>query len=214
MAEFTLEQKRAIAIASAKAKAAKAKQDAIPTRMAEPTALETGGRIAAGLLTGAATIPEILLSPTGLTERGRTEEAFRQLMGIPEDSMAFGGGKMGGEVLATMGVPVAAARTVGRALPAAAKTPYVNKLLSAIETGGFGKMAGASAGAGMAARAGQALQNYMTRVAGGAIGGGITGAALEGDLEGAGTGAAIGGAVPAAVRLVAAPVGAVAKSHH
>jgi hypothetical protein len=214
MAEFTLEQKRAIAIASAKAKAAKAKQDAIPTRMKapEPTALETGGRIAAGLLTGAATIPEILLSPTGLTERGRTEEAFRQLMGIPQDSMAFGGGKMGGEVLATMGVPVAAARTVGRALPAAAKTPYVNKLLSAIETGGFGKMAGAPAGAPISAQAAQAAQNYMTRIAGGAIGGGITGAALEGDLEGAGMGAVIGGAVPAAVRPLAAGAGLAGKA--
>ena len=185
----------------------------IPTRMPiaeeEPTGLAAlkrpAGEVAAGLFAGAAAIPETIGSHFGVLEKGRTEEIFRQLMGIPQDSDAFGAGEFVGETAATMALPMGAARLT-KAIPGVASSPYLNKLLTAVETGGFGKMAGAPAGSPLMTRSAQAGKNYLTRVAGGGIGGGLTGALLQGDVEGAEQGALMGAAIPGAL----SPAGQVA----
>ena len=171
----------------------------IPTRMPiaeeEPTGLAAlkrpAGEVAAGFFTGAAAIPETIGSSLGVLEKGRTEEAFRQLMGIPQDSGAFGAGKVAGEITATIGVPAAMARGGAKVLPAAAQTPAVNRLLAAIESGGLGKAGGA---------------NYLQRVLGGGIAGAVPGF-LMGGTEGASFAGGLGAAIPGAVGI-AAPLAA------
>lgn len=101
-------------------------------------------------------------------------------MGADTESLAFGAGKLGGEIAGTLGVGGALANVAGRAVPAGAP------ILDAIRTAGMsaGGMTGAG---GLAARA---------------VGGGITGAASAGlvDPSTAGTGAMIGAAAPGVIQ--------------
>ncbi len=98
-------------------------------------------------------------------------------LGADTDSLAFGAGKLGGEIAGTLGVGGTLANVAGRALPAAA-APVVDAIATA------GMRAGGLAGpAGVAAR-----------TAGGAITGGASAALVN--PEDAASGALIGGAAP------------------
>lgn len=140
-----------------------------------------------GFVSGAASIPERL----GVGERGATEAFFRQMTGAPAGDPYFGGGEFAGEFGITAGAPAGAVRLASKALPAVANIPAVNRLLTAIEGGGLGKMPD-----------GGRMQNYLTRV----IGGGIAGAgvgALTGGVEGAESAGGLGALIPAVVAPVA-----------
>lgn len=150
----------------------------------------------AGAIRGAGSIGATILAPydmarDALAGKGLSLESNRQRradmtaalgnMGADTDSLAFGAGKLGGEIAGTLGVGGALANVAGRAVPAGAP------ILDAIRTAGMsaGGMTGAG---GMAARA---------------VGGGITGgaSALAVDPNQAGTGAMIGAALPGALQL-------------
>jgi hypothetical protein len=106
-----------------------------------------------------------------------------QEMGAQPDSGRYKGGKIGGEVLGTLGVGPAVAGLARLAPGAAAAAPY----LSAVETGG-------ASAAGMAGTRGM-----LARTAGGAT----TGAASAGlvNPEDAGAGAVIGAGMPGAAKI-------------
>jgi len=120
------------------------------------------------------------------------------------DSLAYGAGKLTGEIAGTAGVGGALAaplRAVAPAIPAAAGV--ITKFANAIGSGGM------NLGGAPAATVAQGAGNLALRSAGGAV----TGAASAGlvDPETAKTGAVIGGAFPVAARAVAAvgrPIGA------
>lgn len=155
--------------------------------------------LAAGLVRGAGSIGATLMAPIdvvgdaidgkGLTlesnrERRRGMDATLKDWGANPESIAYQGGKIGGEIAGTAGVGGAIANTAGRIPQVAAGAPG---LLNAVRTGGF------AAGQG-----GTTLANLGTRAAGGAI----TGAASAGlvNPEDAGMGAMVGGALPIATQ--------------
>jgi len=162
--------------------------------------------LAAGLVRGAGSIGATLMWPidkatdliqgdrdpnltglvTGQQPISRNEER-RQAMtqtlqdwGANPESLAFKGGKIGGEIAGTAGVGGAIANVAGRTGMAAPS------LVEAIRSGGM-----AANGAGM-----------LPRVAGGAITGGASAGLV--DPSQAGMGAVIGGALPAAVKVAGA----------
>lgn len=136
-----------------------------------------------GFVTGAAAIPERL----GVGERGATEALLRQMTGAPAGDPYFGGGEFAGELGITAGAPAGAVRLTSKALPAIANIPAVNRLLTAIEGGGLGKMPD-----------GGRMQNYLNRIAGGMVAGAGVGA-LTGGMEGAESGGGVGALIPAVV---------------
>jgi hypothetical protein len=151
----------------------------------------------AGAIRGAGSIGATILAPydvarDALAGKGLSLESNRQRredmtealgsMGADTDSLAFGAGKLGGEIAGTLGVGGALANAGARVLPAGAAP-----LLDAVRTAGF------SAG-GVGGKAGIGLR---------AAGGGITGAASAGlvNPEDAAMGAGIGAVAPSAVQL-------------
>ena len=162
----------------------------------------------AGLLRGAGSIGATLLAPmdalnarltgrpamAGNNERRQGMDAALSGMGADTDSMAFGGGKLVGEIAGTAGVGGALAGGL-QTLPGAAR---VAPVLDAMRTGGF--TAGGLTGArGVATRA---------------LGGGITGGAAAGlvNPEEAGTGAAVGAALPGVLQGIGAAGRAIGRA--
>lgn len=161
------------------------------------------GNVGAGLVRGAGSIGATLLAPVdaaaramgvqnsfiGRDDRGQQMNAALQGMGAQPDSLAYQGGKLGGEIAGTAGVGGVLARGLGMIPGAATKAV---PLLDAIGTAGF-KAGGATGIPGMGARV---------------VGGAVTGGASAGlvDPNSAGAGAVIGGALPA-VAPVAGKIG-------
>jgi hypothetical protein len=160
----------------------------------------------AGAIRGAGSIGATLLAPydmarDALAGRGLSLESNRQRradmtaglgsLGADTDSLAFGAGKLGGEIAGTLGVGGAIANAGARVLPAGAP------LLETIRT------AGMSAG-GMTGLGGLAARS---------VGGGITGGAATTlvNPEDAGTGAMIGAALPGGLQVAGKAGRAVAK---
>jgi hypothetical protein len=146
--------------------------------------------LAGGLVRGAGSIGATLLRPFESAEENA--ERRRQMtqglasLGADTDSLAFGAGKLGGEVAGTL--PIGG--LLGRGLMAAA--PTAAPLATALSTGGFR--------AGAATRTG----DIAARAAGGATVGGLSSLAVGDDAAiGAGAGAAVGLAAPAAMRQLA-----------
>lgn len=176
---------------------------------AEPSLLskvgQQAGNLVAGAVRGAGSIGATLLAPVDATARAlnggqavnvggidivgqdrRTgmDNGLREL-GADPDSLAFKGGKLGGEIAGTAGAGGVVAQGVARAAPIVARA--APNVLAAIESGGMS--AGKAAGA----------MNPLVRAAGGAVAGG-TSAALV-DPSSAGTGALVGGLVPGGAQL-------------
>lgn len=151
------------------------------------------GNVGAGLVRGAGSIGATLLAPVdaaaramgvqnsivGRTDRRQAMDEALSGMGAETDSLAYQGGKLGGEIAGTAGVGGTIAG-LGRAVPAVATK--AGPLLDAIGAAGF-KAGGATGLPGMGAR-----------VAGGAITGGAAAGLV--DPRSAGAGAVIGGALP------------------
>jgi hypothetical protein len=123
-------------------------------------------------------------------ERRRQMTRGLASLGADTDSLAFGAGKLGGEIAGT----IAVGGPLGRGLMAVA--PTAAPLATALSTGGFR--------AGAATRTG----DIAARAAGGATVGGLsTFAAGEDAGVGAGVGAAVGVAAPVAMRQLAKGAG-------
>jgi hypothetical protein len=142
----------------------------------------------AGALRGAGSIGATILTPYDLAvgntksignpERRQAMTDALQTMGADTNSLAFQGGKLGGEIAGTLGVGGTLARGASMLPGAARMAPVVD----AIGSAGF-KAAGATGLPGLAAR-----------TAGGAITGGAAAGLVDPDQ--AGMGAVIGGALP------------------
>lgn len=147
--------------------------------------------VGAGLIRGAGSIGATILTPYDLAagntksignpERRAAMDSAFQSMGVDTDSLAYGGGKLGGEIAGTAGIGGAfglGAKAVGAA------PKFVNALTSA----------GFSTGAPTAATwGGRAADLALRSAAGGVVGGASAGMV---DPETAGAGAAVGGALP------------------
>jgi hypothetical protein len=157
------------------------------------------GNILAGGIRGAGSIGATLIAPYDIVKdamagKGLSLESNRlrraqmdqglQELGADPESMAYKGGKLGGEIAGTAGMGGAVANAA-RLIPGSAA---VAPLIDAIGAGGF--KAGGLTGIPAAA----------TRVAGGAINGGLSAGLV--DPESAGTGAIVGGALPGATQLI------------
>lgn len=176
--------------------AAEAPIQPAPEKPKAPAGMQTIANIGGGLIRGAGSIGATLLTPydliagntksIGNPERRAAMDGGMQALGVDTDSMAYGGGKLAGEVAGTLGVGGGIANVVGRAAPALAARAA--PALDAVRT------AGMSAGGATGAR-GVALR---------AAGGGTTGAAAAGlvNPEDAATGATIGAALPGVVQFL------------
>jgi hypothetical protein len=147
----------------------------------------------AGALRGAGSIGATLLTPLDagaralgiensvIGRRDRREAMTSALgsMGAETDSLAFGAGKLAGEVAGTLGVGSGVANALTRVAPrvAAAAPNVVNAIRTSGMTGG----------------------NLLRRTAGGAVAGGAAAGLV--DPEQATTGALIGGALPGAMKV-------------
>jgi len=130
--------------------------------------MQTLGNLAAGAVRGAGSIGATLLTPydliagntksIGNPERRQAMDAGLQEMGAQPDSLAYGGGKLIGEIAGTAGVGGTLARGLGAVIPKSAP------ILEAIGSAGF-KAGGMTGPGGLAARS---------------IGGGVTGTASAG----------------------------------
>lgn len=144
---------------------------------------QTIANAGAGAVRGAGSIGSTILAPldyagvTGMTnaERRAQIDAGLQTIGADTESLAYGGGKLAGEIAGTAGAGGLVAKGLS-AVPAIART--APGFINAVRTGGM-----TAGGSGMA-----------TRVAGGALSGGAMAGAIN--PEDAGTGAAIGAAFP------------------
>lgn len=156
------------------------------------------GNVLAGAVRGAGSIGATLVAPydivkDALNGKGLSLESNRrrrqemdwglEYMGAKPDSIAYKGGKLGGEIAGTAGAGGLLAKGLTM-LPGAAN---ITPLIEAVGSGGF-KAGGLSGAAGLG-----------TRVAGGAITGGATAGLVN--PEDAGVGAMVGGAVPGAVSV-------------
>lgn len=174
---------------------------------------------AAGAIRGAGSIGATLLTPVDAAARalgvdpngmvgsivGRTDRrnAMTEALGsagADTNSLAFGAGKLGGEVAGTAGLGGAAANILARA-PGAAT--YLPGLINALRTGGM------STGQVVQPGALNALRDLGTRAVGGAVTGGLSAGAVN--PEDAGAGAMIGGGLPVAVRAAGAAGGALGR---
>ncbi len=148
----------------------------------------------AGLVRGAGSIGATILTPYDLLagntksignpeRRAAMDGGFRE-MGVDTDSMAYGGGKLGGEIAGTAGV----GSVFGMGAKAVGAAP---KLVNALTSAGFSTGAPAAATLG-----GRAADLALRSVAGGAVGGASAGMV---DPEMAGAGGAVGAALPGAL---------------
>lgn len=158
---------------------------------------QTIANVGAGALRGAGSIGATILSPldyagvTGMTNeqrRAAMDEGLRS-MGADPESLAYGGGKLAGEIAGTAGVGGVLAKSVGLV----SQTPRAAALANALRTGGFST--GAPAAKALSA---EGVKNALTRIGGGAVSGGAMAGAIN--PEEAGTGAVLGGAMPVAVQ--------------
>lgn len=150
----------------------------------------------AGLVRGAGSIGATLLTPydmlagntksIGNQERRQAMTDALQTMGADTESLAFKGGKLGGEIAGTMGAGGMLARGASMLPGAARMAPVIDAIGSA------GLKAGGATGLG----------GLAARTAGGAITGGASAGLV--DPEQAGMGALIGGALPGATKLAGA----------
>jgi hypothetical protein len=154
--------------------------------------------LAGGLIRGAGSIGSTLLAPgdaiqdaiagrplmtTNTARRADIDSGLQNLLGADPNSLAYGAGKLTGEIAGTAGVgPVlgAGAKAVGAA----------PQIVNALQSGGMTLGQGAAPGIG----------NALTRIAGGAVTGGASAGLVN--PEDAATGAVIGGAIPAATKIV------------
>jgi hypothetical protein len=104
--------------------------------------------------------------------------------------MTVGGGRLAGEVVATLPVGGVLAKGAGAAAKSVGAAKYAAPLVEALRTGG------------MSAAGQTGAKALATRMAGGAATGGVAGALASGDMEGAGTGAMVGGALPLAGKVI------------
>lgn len=147
----------------------------------------------AGALRGAGSIGATILTPydliagntksIGNPERRQAMTDALGTMGADTNSLAFGAGKLGGEISGTAGVGGALANAFGRLPGVATAAP---NLLQAVRTSGMG--AGAATG----------KTALALRTAGGAVGGGVAAGMVN--PEDAKTGAIVGVALPAATK--------------
>lgn len=179
------------------------------------SALSMAGNTLAGAVRGAGSIGATLLYPidkaTDLIKgdrgdgTGRNAERRQAMtsalgsMGADTDSLSFGLGKIGGEIAGTAGIGGLLAKGItaaGSAVPQIA--PYVPKLATALETGGFRTLPPSFVGPAPAATiAGKVGDMTLRTAAGGIVGGASAGLV---DPEQAGTGAMIGAAIPGGVK--------------
>lgn len=155
-------------------------------------ALRGAGSIGA---TGMRILPNFLGGDTAAeneVRRSRLDENARNLLGADTESLAYGGGKLAGEIAGTAGIGGVLAKGV---MGASRFAPtFAPKLASAIQSGGL--TLGAPAAKAFSA---QGMQNAATRIGGGAIAGGAMAGAIN--PEDVWTGAAIGAAFPVAGKL-------------
>lgn len=179
--------------------------------------LEGGRNLGAGLIAGAAGIGASINRARGMMglpfgdtasesadRRASFEPALRNLTGADTDSFAYGGGKLGAEVMGTAGLGGALAKPIAYAaskIPAiaGAAAPIINSLQSSGFSSGLIPKVVAGAPR-VAVPMSVKLADAGARVLGGAATGAATMAATEGDN--AGTGAAVG----AGVSMVAPPL--------
>jgi hypothetical protein len=170
--------------------------------------------IAGGALKGASEIGATLLSPVdaaaramgiqndfiGRNDRRQAVTDFMNGQGVNTESMAYGGGKLGAEVIGTAGIGGALAKTglAGLSAVAPKAAGYIAPLLESIASGGM-NVSGATGLAGLGLRA-----------AGGAITGGAT-AGLVNPSDTA-MGAAIGGAFPVVAKGISKGAGAIGNA--
>lgn len=219
MAEMTLDQQKAIAMASARMRAAQAEEtpqqnslynDVKDTVVDTAAGLGTGvGQVALGAqkylgkfanVIGADTVGNWLVNDA---EQGRAK-LTNELAPYKERSpIAAGGGEIGGNILATLpvgGVLAKIPQWLSKIPILASQTPKLNAAANALSTGGFttgNNLVNATRGA-------KALDMGTRIVMGGGVGGVSAGLASDN----AGTGALIGGLLPPAV----AGVGKVARA--
>ncbi len=156
--------------------------------------VQTAGNVAAGLVRGAGSIGATVLAPYDMAKdaidgKGLSLESNRerragidgglQQLGAEPDSLAYQGGKLGGEIAGTAGVGSAlggGAKALGAAAP----------VVEALTTGGM-RAGGVTGAPALALRTGA-----------GAVTGGASGAAVN--PEATGTGAIVGAALPGVVQ--------------
>lgn len=192
---LTLEQQRAVAVAKARRRrqeqqspAAAPAQTPPPAPSGLPREIRVGGvpvqdiiNVGSGLIRGAGSIGSTLIRPFETAEenalrRRQIDEGLMNLLGAQPESLAYGGGKLGGEIAGTMAIPGMLGRT--------AATAGLPRLAGALETAGMGsKLVGG-------------VPNALLRIVGGGAVGGASAALV--DPETAGYGALFGAAIPAA----------------
>lgn len=163
----------------------------------------------AGGVRGAGSIGATLLAPKDALEAGiaRTMGADMPAperrnamtdalkgMGADPDSMAFGVGKIGTEILGTSGAGTGVANVISNVAPKAAAA--MPAFIQALRTGGLST--GAKAGPGVMG----AVKDIIPRIAGGAVSGGATAGLVN--PNDSGTGALIGALLPPGVKAAAA----------
>lgn len=215
MAEMTIEQQRALAVARARRRRA----EASPPTQPEPTFMSELGNYTKGFARGVASG-----DPAGMLVRGGTyltdklglttgaNENVNAMLNAGENTQnkMYRGGRFVGEVASTIPVIAAGGGGVtkgGRALAAVAPRVggVVERVGQAIGSGGLGSGRTAAQTAQMTRTARAA--GLAERVAGGAIAGG-GGAAVTGDDVG--TGAAFGAGLPIVAKVIRATGGKVA----
>lgn len=161
----------------------------------------TGGRFsrdeAAGLLRGAGSIGATLVRPFESAEenaqRRQAMDAGLSDIGADTGSLAYGGGKLAGEVAGTSGAGGVVAAPLRAVAPVVARAaPSAGNVL--------GRLASASTSAGLSVGPGGGVAaNTLARIGGGALSGGASaGLVNPGDV---GLGAGIGAALPPALNV-------------
>lgn len=211
MAEMTVEQQRALAIARARRRRAEAAPEVSRTE----ATLSGFGR---GLKTATENIQSVdplslLMDATGFGAEGRKALSARTAAIAQQAQQSrpnyFAGGQIAGELAPAVGaggLGGAALRGVGGALARVAPRAggVVQRVGTAMQTGGIG--AGRTAAQSAAMTAGQRGGRLLERVAGGAAGGAAGAALTDQDVT---TGAAFGGGLPVMASVLKRVGGAV-----
>ena len=211
MAEMTVEQQRALAIARARRRRAEAAPEVSRTE----ATLSGFGR---GLKTATENIQSVdplslLMDATGFGAEGRKALSARTAAIAQQAQQSrpnyFAGGQIAGELapaVAAGGLGGAALRGVGGALARVAPRAggVVQRVGTAMQTGGIG--AGRTAAQSAAMTAGQRGGRLLERVAGGAAGGAAGAALTDQDVK---AGAAFGGGLPVVASVLKRVGGAV-----
>ena len=162
--------------------------------------------VMAGGVRGAGSIGATLIRPFESGEendqrRQAMDQALADLVGADTQGLAYGGGKLAGEVAGTAGIGGAAANVLGRIPQVAAAAPG---FISALRTGGM--TTGAKVAPGFAPAAADVGKRML---AGGLVGGASAGLVDPGDAAG---GAAVGAALPPALQIAGSAGRAVGRA--